>query len=187
MDAASVNFAWHDHHFITGVPGLDFANTIVWRDRPEKRQDRIRTIDDVAGWARAGRLPPPRGADAGRFLAIRAAVDEHFRSLAQGEAKGEAWSRLLSCYASEELQIAPSQEGLALSMPHLEALLLHSSTALAFSSLLSRVRSCGNCGWLFVDRTRNGNKRWCIAAMCGSRVKARRYYARKRSSSSHAG
>ena len=55
----------------------------------------------------------------------------------------------------------------------------HSAVALALSPLSGRVKICGGCGWLFIDRTRNRSKRWCITAMCGSRAKARRYYARK--------
>ena len=58
--------------------------------------------------------------------------------------------------------------------------ILHAAVGLAFSPEKSRVRICGNCGWLFIDRTRNANKRWCTTDMCGSRTKARRYYANKR-------
>jgi predicted RNA-binding Zn ribbon-like protein len=44
------------------------------------------------------------------------------------------------------------------------------------------LRRCANdgCGWLFVDRSRKHNRRWCDMAECGSRAKARRHYARKR-------
>ncbi|MFD0480100.1 CGNR zinc finger domain-containing protein [Nonomuraea thailandensis] len=38
---------------------------------------------------------------------------------------------------------------------------------------------CPSCGWLFLDTTRNGSRRWCSMAMCGSQVKSRRYYAAK--------
>jgi len=45
------------------------------------------------------------------------------------------------------------------------------------------LRACANpdCGWLFIDRSRRRNRRWCDMNECGSRAKARRYYARKRS------
>jgi predicted RNA-binding Zn ribbon-like protein len=42
-------------------------------------------------------------------------------------------------------------------------------------------RHCCLCGWLFVDRSRNGNRRWCDMRTCGSRDKMRRYYRSKRS------
>lgn len=45
---------------------------------------------------------------------------------------------------------------------------------------LGRVRQCARegCDWLFVDTSKNHSRRWCSMAMCGSRVKARRYYRR---------
>ncbi len=35
-----------------------------------------------------------------------------------------------------------------------------------------------NCGWVYVDRSRNGLRRWCSMETCGSREKAHRHYAR---------
>ncbi|MBF5045014.1 hypothetical protein FGE12_21610 [Aggregicoccus sp. 17bor-14] len=49
----------------------------------------------------------------------------------------------------------------------------------------ARVRLCGlsyedGCGWVFLDETRNGRRRWCSMKDCGNRAKARRHYARQR-------
>ena len=46
----------------------------------------------------------------------------------------------------------------------------------------SRVKECGDsaCGWLFLDSSRRQNRRWCSAADCGNRDRARRHYARLR-------
>jgi predicted RNA-binding Zn ribbon-like protein len=46
-----------------------------------------------------------------------------------------------------------------------------------------RVRICeqsveANCGWLFLDQTRNHSRRWCAMGDCGNRAKARRHYQR---------
>jgi predicted RNA-binding Zn ribbon-like protein len=38
----------------------------------------------------------------------------------------------------------------------------------------------GGCGWMFVDRTRNGSRRWCRMADCGTQVKIRRLTERRR-------
>ncbi len=46
---------------------------------------------------------------------------------------------------------------------------------------LQRVKMCPNCGWLFVDASRNGSRRWCSMDTCGARDKMRRYYQRSRS------
>jgi predicted RNA-binding Zn ribbon-like protein len=45
---------------------------------------------------------------------------------------------------------------------------------------LDRVKVCDahDCGWFFVDVSRNKSRRWCDMAGCGNRDKARRYRAR---------
>jgi predicted RNA-binding Zn ribbon-like protein len=49
------------------------------------------------------------------------------------------------------------------------------------SPRLARVGRCegvGDCGWLFLDTTKNKSRRWCSMKACGSRAKMRRYYER---------
>lgn len=48
---------------------------------------------------------------------------------------------------------------------------------LVLSPRLSRVRSCaaGDCGWWFVDDTKNHSRRWCDMKLCGNREKVRRF------------
>jgi len=56
----------------------------------------------------------------------------------------------------------------------------------AFQLLLSpdaeRLRVCGgeNCGWAYVDRSRNGLRRWCEMETCGTTAKNRRRGRRPR-------
>ncbi|WP_143044288.1 CGNR zinc finger domain-containing protein [Nonomuraea jiangxiensis] len=49
---------------------------------------------------------------------------------------------------------------------------------------LTRVRRCpvpeGGCGWLFLDQSRNGSRRWCRMADCGTAAKSRRLTERRR-------
>jgi predicted RNA-binding Zn ribbon-like protein len=54
-------------------------------------------------------------------------------------------------------------------------LLWHASSLLT-SSDLSRLRVCAgeDCGWMYVDRSRNGLRRWCRMESCGTREKNRR-------------
>jgi predicted RNA-binding Zn ribbon-like protein len=56
-----------------------------------------------------------------------------------------------------------------------------SVVALLSQTDLSRVKQCPgrDCGWLFVDRTKNGARRWCEMEVCGNRAKQRRLRARK--------
>jgi predicted RNA-binding Zn ribbon-like protein len=46
----------------------------------------------------------------------------------------------------------------------------------------SRMKACRNdtCRWLFYDHSRNRSGTWCSMAVCGSRLKARAYRARRR-------
>lgn len=155
-------FHWHDHHFINRQPALDFANMVVWRGQPGREEDRGRSLENLAGWAAFAGLCPP-ASPVERYVAAREAIDGYFRSRA-------GWSGLVALYA----------ETLAEDRDPFLATILHQAMALAFSPDIERVRVCGNCGWLFIDRTRNANKRWCITGVCGSRAKARRYYARKK-------
>ncbi len=52
---------------------------------------------------------------------------------------------------------------------------------------LRQLRACpvddGGCGFLFLDRSRNGSRRWCSMEDCGTRAKIRKLSARRRSAS----
>lgn len=51
---------------------------------------------------------------------------------------------------------------------------------------LDRIRACERCGWLYLDVSRNGRRRWCSMRSCGAKVKAQRHYERQRGASSTA-
>jgi predicted RNA-binding Zn ribbon-like protein len=46
------------------------------------------------------------------------------------------------------------------------------------------IRQCQDrsCGWMFLDRSKRQNRRWCSMRDCGNRAKARRHYAHTRHS-----
>ena len=46
---------------------------------------------------------------------------------------------------------------------------------------LTRLRICAadDCGWIFLDETRNRSRKWCDMATCGNRAKAARYRGRR--------
>lgn len=52
---------------------------------------------------------------------------------------------------------------------------------LVVSHRLARVRPCaaGDCGWWFVDDTKNRSRRWCDMKICGNREKIRRFRKRQ--------
>nr|QZD57827.1 CGNR zinc finger domain-containing protein [Glycomyces sp. TRM65418] len=43
-----------------------------------------------------------------------------------------------------------------------------------------RIRACARCGWLFLDSSRGGRRRWCSMGTCGNREKASRHRRGKR-------
>ena len=62
---------------------------------------------------------------------------------------------------------------------------LRHELALRFLDLLrdlpaDRTRVCDGraCGWVFIDRSKGGRRRWCDMATCGNAEKARRHYRR---------
>jgi CGNR zinc finger/Putative stress-induced transcription regulator len=59
--------------------------------------------------------------------------------------------------------------------------------AMALAAERDRLRRCGNprCQWLFVDRSRQGNRIWCEAGVCGNRMRVGRH--RRRSAATTAG
>jgi predicted RNA-binding Zn ribbon-like protein len=56
-----------------------------------------------------------------------------------------------------------------------------SAAELLTAGRLDRVKVCPGqaCGWIFLDQSRNGRRRWCEMQVCGSRAKMRRYRKRK--------
>ena len=61
-----------------------------------------------------------------------------------------------------------------------------SAAELLTSPKLGRAKVCAGegCGWVFLDESRNGSRRWCDSRDCGNRERVRRHLARKRASNS---
>jgi predicted RNA-binding Zn ribbon-like protein len=187
----AVPFVWQDHHFVNHLPALDFANTIVYRARPERRRDRLISLADLDNWRRfAGTGLGPQRASFRRVLQVRETIDRFFRHTAGGYPVAADFRRLIRLYARHAPMsaLAKTEHGLRLRhsarRPSFLAGMLQSAVELAFSPSLERVKICPACGWLFIDRTRNRSKRWCITALCGNRSKMHRHYRRQRSMTS---
>jgi predicted RNA-binding Zn ribbon-like protein len=52
---------------------------------------------------------------------------------------------------------------------------------LVLSARLGRVRSCAasDCGWWFMDDSKNHSRRWCDMKICGNREKIKRFRSRQ--------
>ena len=58
---------------------------------------------------------------------------------------------------------------------------VRSAAELLVSDEAGRIRECSGpeCGWMYVDRSRNGLRRWCEMESCGTREKSRRRARRR--------
>lgn len=74
-------------------------------------------------------------------------------------------------------QLAPGTRGTAAAI----ALLAGTVAAAAARGSWHRLRMCAasDCRWVFYDTSRRGGGRWCSMAVCGNRVKTRRYRQRQ--------
>jgi len=61
------------------------------------------------------------------------------------------------------------------------AAVVRSAAEVLTSDDIERVKRCASakCSWLFMDRSRSHNRRWCEMRTCGSQHKANAYYHRK--------
>ena len=177
-----MGFSWNRHRFSGGILALDVANSVILRHDPERRVDRFaqsETFETDADAAnrhcgerfRLGRLPCESGPARARFIELRESIDFHFRGVIIGETTRGSLAHLLAACAGV---LGAADAGVLESETALSAL------RLAADPPAGRLRLCAQCGWLFLDRSKNRSRMWCDMAVCGNREKARRHYARSR-------
>lgn len=179
-----MTFSWTPHRFAGGALALDVANSVVLRFDPARRIDRyadVKAIDAFAVAAnnlcaereRTGPLVPVAPERRAAFLDLREAIDGHFRAEASGEGTPVRLAVLLEAIA-DTLRHSGKRAGA------LDAATAHSALRLTVSAAPDRLKICPNCGWLFLDKSRNRSRTWCDMAVCGNRTKASRHYYRHR-------
>jgi predicted RNA-binding Zn ribbon-like protein len=174
---------------------LAFANTRYWRGTPVPTEE-LNEPGDLLRWAeRSERLPATViqhfAEPATVFeeaLRLRETIHRCFAETASGRAPAEADLATLN----EALAAAPARQcvqpaGWDVGSPEpsaaaLLAPVLWSAADLLVGGQLTRVRQCANpeCGWLFLDNSKGGNRRWCSMSACGNRAKAHRHYQRQK-------
>jgi predicted RNA-binding Zn ribbon-like protein len=191
---------------VGGQLSLDFTNTVSWRGR-ETPEEYLNTYQDLLNWSilagilgedevrdlsREGSIQPEAAKRVvERAVELREAIYRIFSAkISEGlasEADLTALNRELR-EALTRLRLSPEGDGFALDFGRgggaLDQMLW--SVAKAASDLLTsdgldRLRRCAaeDCGWLFLDTSRNRSRRWCDMKDCGNRRKARSFYNRR--------
>lgn len=173
---------------VAGAACLDFINTVSW---PSLDDERLRTFDDAVAWGvsagvlKRGEKLHGKG-ERGELRALKQ-LRLLLREMFIGKTRQmDAFNRNLRRVAAT-VRVTPSGHWLVGSgVTALRDRLVWDAATLLTSPRRSRLKMCANpeCGWLFIDESRRGNRRWCLMTDCGNREKARRYYARKISGTS---
>jgi predicted RNA-binding Zn ribbon-like protein len=173
---------------VGGDIALDLANTVNGPRDGVLDEEFLRTPADVSAWAvHAGVVDAPPPVD-DRLLTevrvLRRAVYTVFRAVAEGrEPDAGALETLAGLHAEAvaRARLVPADDGFAFAW---DGEVLGPLAAAAVDLLrhgpLDRLKLCDACPWLFLDTSRNHSRRWCSMNECGSRLKMRRYRARRR-------
>ena len=182
---------------------LDLVNTVAWRLDPARRVDRLADGASLVRWVRfVGVIDDDRraalseevarddaaaervAADVRRARELLYAVLQPLATAREPDPGDVAalQDRLVSVLDRAELaSVLPTKWSHPLeSLADLPVALGLQAWSLLQEDRLARLRQCqdASCGWLFVDRTRNGSRVWCSSADCGNRTRARRHYQR---------
>jgi predicted RNA-binding Zn ribbon-like protein len=197
--------------FVAGHLALDFVNTVDWRGDAARRMDRLVRPRALVLWGRKAGVISVAQARAlntvgdrdmrqavlalQRARRLRELLARVFAATVRGAPPSRSDLRRLNAFTSAalrrrrlELSGADYAWGWSTRGRALDSILW--PIVLAAADLLtpparSHIRSCAahDCGWLFLDTSRNGTRRWCTMRSCGNRAKARRFYARSAVSS----
>ena len=185
---------------------IDFANTRY--SRGSEPVETVHDFSEIVGWcgtnAMLGReaaehalqWSEKHGRDAAAIFDHAIALRETIYRICFAMADGKAPEARDVAAINAALDRAPERRVLAhrektfgwsidrdaLSPAGLLAPVLWSAGDLIVSPEVGRLRHCLNdqCGWLFMDDSKNGSRRWCSMQSCGNRAKAHRHYLRSK-------
>lgn len=183
---------------------FDFINTVSSR-KDDANFDYLRTFEDLLEWSakvgliRSKRLQLLRDLSLKRkkqasdifreIIDARENLYRLFSSIAAGTVPDAAITnsfnkRMSSVFNQLEMRIGRTgaeldlkKDTVSVEEPLIQIMLN------AFDILkqqdFQRIKECPRCGWIFLDTSKNGKRRWCDMNVCGSREKSLEYYYRK--------
>jgi predicted RNA-binding Zn ribbon-like protein len=202
MEKIEPAFGW-----IGGALCLDFTNTVS-NHRAKQAGEKLTSFKDLITWCRhagildesastemlrQGTVVPAQGE---RLLHVavhfRDALYRAFCDVSEGQPPSKCDLDVINSLLARTpitLQIGTERErlvcfrtGCTLDEARLLGPVAWSAAELLGSGeSLAKVRQCAGeeCGWLFLDLTKNHSRRWCDMDDCGSKAKAKRYYRKK--------
>lgn len=175
------------YKLIGGRPSLDLVNTISWPGT-EREHDWLTTPANVSDWLGAAGLNrwESDDIDVDEIHEVRLILTEVLRPLAERRHPAPAAIERLNHLLAESFgrrQVDPHDLTWTWQAPRravcvLDPVILDAADVVTRGR--KRLKHCPSCHWLFEDQTRNGGRRWCDMADCGSRSKARNYYHRQK-------
>jgi predicted RNA-binding Zn ribbon-like protein len=194
--------------FVGGDLSLDFCNTVGGKRGGIPREKLHTFNDFISWAEQAGLLPPVQAeelrryairhpADASVLLARATGLREAiFRILLSASEEKKPAKKDIERLNAElaaslaRLRLGPAQDGNGFAWQwaddqfrpeHLLGPIARSAAELLIrGDLVVKVHQCegDNCGWLFMDCSKNHSRRWCDMRDCGNRAKVRRHRKR---------
>jgi predicted RNA-binding Zn ribbon-like protein len=172
----------------------EFLNSTDQRQYLEKGHqhvpsDHLATPNQFQAWMRAAGLLPKGGsipaAEHGRAIELRTAIRSFLQLPPESRASvRELTDRLNKLSLLYPLAMQISESGSLALRPVAGvnglARVLAELFTLAVSGHLDRLKMCDSpeCHWVFFDRSKPANRRWCSSLLCGNRQKTRDYRSR---------
>ncbi|WP_143544969.1 MULTISPECIES: CGNR zinc finger domain-containing protein [Nocardiaceae] len=177
--------------FRSGSLALDFVATVAKRDMNEREllvdSDALHTWIFVAGLPPAlDPITPDRLEDA---IALREALNHLTRSRVDGSRPAPAAIDTINRAASYgppplllAYDAANSHFGGSVDVRNVLSIVARDAVDLYSGPYRDRIRRClgHECSLYFVDRSRQGNRRWCSMAACGEKASSAAYRERAR-------
>lgn len=186
---------------------LDFVNTLENRLK-EDIHENLHSYADFIAWSRQAELLTDAGAE--RLLGeargnpeeasavllrakdLREALYRMFLAIAEGRQPEDAGLDALNAALERAMihaRVVQQDGGFVWGWDEDEGELdrplwpiIRSAADLLTGPELNDVRVCAaeDCGWLFLDTSKNHTRRWCSMKSCGNRAKARRHYNKEK-------